>query len=197
MKLTSNVKLVGIKFNNTAEKAQTEHKKAPVRRKFVTGAKLSDEGKEKLKRVFSIINRARYLAVRYIKESPDISLMDFKSKVMNALTKETLNHVVSSMVNQEMYHIHRVGAKDIDEIKPESKSVSFYEGKMVNNRFTISYRRDKIVIEDLDIMLDLDNRIPRIDESKQFYLNICVDDLFKMNYIYINVTYTPPSDTER
>lgn len=190
MKSNKTIKNVVVKFNKPLE----VKKPTPVRRKFVTGVSISEEGRSKLKRVFSLVNRARHLAIRYLTDSPDIGLDEFKSKVFDVLTSEQVPHFTSSIINRELYHIHKLGAKDVLEIAPESKSISFHEEKMVNNRFTINYRRDKIVLEDLDILLDLENRLPRFDQSKQYYLNVCVNDLLKVSYVFVNLFYYPEQD---
>lgn len=191
MKSNKLIKDVKITFKTPIEKKEMGDEVKESRVKFITGVKISDEDRQKLKRVYVMVNRARSLAIRYIKDHDDISLNEFKSLVLKKLTSKPLTHLMTSLVSQELYHIHRIGKRGIDDVEPTSKSISFYEDKLVNNRFTINYRRDKIVFEDLDILMELDERIPRLDEGRQFYLNICVDDLFKVDYVYINVFYFP------
>lgn len=189
-KIIKNVRITFAKpIEETKETNETKDKE--TRSKFITGVKISPEDRQKLKRVYVMVNRARSLAIRYIKDHDNISLNEFKSLVLKKLTSKPLSHLMTSLVSQELYHIHRIGKSGINSVIPETKSISFYEDKLVNNRFTINYRRDKIVFEDLDILMELEERIPRVDERRQFYLNVCVDDLFKVDYVYINVFYYP------
>ena len=191
---TSNtdIKKVSIQFKNPilapVVKKEPQVTKKNKNHKFVTKVSLDDDAMIKLKRVFFLMHRCRILAKQFLSSNKDISLNELQALVQKNLTKEQLTHVMSSIIKREVYYMHKE-RNNINDVDMNPNSINFYEESSINNRFVINYRRNRVFIEDLNIVLTLGRRLPEFKEEEKFYLNVCVDDTSNIGYVFINVFF--------
>lgn len=203
----NNISVVEVKFKGSvppkkkpiskgvkASRKQSRPEKPGRKLKFVTKVELNDLDREILRQVIVNQELACKEAERVMQDRPNIPLGSLKAIVASYVKEQRLTPVIMSMINVELYYIHkfiRTGRK-LD--RSGSKHLTYIESSLYNRRFSMARRRTKIVLEDIDLTLKLAEPIPVLPPDKDFYMNISVNDLDKLQDVTLTIFYNTSSD---
>lgn len=202
---TGNIKSATLVFKNepVQPKQKPKVKEKPVkkvvekqykREKFVTLCTVSDEDREKLKRIFALVNHARQLTQSRLNRSVDESIEELESNILKSINPRKSGKVSDTLRDLILRDIRRIYKAYKETGKAElgnTKSLAFKEDRFVNNFFTINYRRNKIFFEDINITVNLRDSLPRVIKGSEFYINIFVEDLVTLNKVLVNFFHEP------
>lgn len=176
--------------SNLEKKPYRKQQRKPTGKmsKFVVQAKVNPGELATLRKLFLNVSRLRSLIEQFITVDSDVDVV--RDRALDELGIER-NALIVSIANKETYHALKK-LKDGGEFDGSpTKSIPFTDKSEVNKLFTINYRRNRIMFEDMNIILKLVASLPKRMEGSSYHMNLCIDELAEPGYVYINYLFHP------
>lgn len=164
-------------YNKARTKRNFVKQKGDTLVQFATKVSVKGEDYHNLKTLFLNQIRIEEYAKTYLNNNPEVSLQHLKDKVNDFIKNKGIKIKHFTTVNNAIRNYHNLRDRGI-VLNPQAvKYLMFNENSLNNGRFTITYRRDKIVIDYLNIVIRLEDKLPsNFPDNTFFHLNISTKD---------------------
>lgn len=174
---------VVVNFNQTPSPTKPENKlkaknnfkrsKGNTLVNFATKAKVVDNHFTNLRNIF--VNQAliEKYALSYLRDNPDVGFDNLKEAVDVFIKRKGIKVKHFSTINNAIRNFYKLMDKGKTLREKDIYFLMFNESNINNGRFTLTYRRDKLMIDYLNIVIQLEDKLPSsFPDDTFFHLNI-------------------------